>query len=147
MPILKKIQQHKLLLDTHIWLWVASRNPIISSNFLKLINHDHDHDGILISTISVWEIGVLVEKKRITLDLDCMDWIEIALKSPRITLATFTPRIAVQSTRLPGPIHGDPADRILIATAHEENAVLVTCDKKILAYGKDRFISVYDPTT
>jgi PIN domain nuclease of toxin-antitoxin system len=57
----------------------------------------------------------------------------------------MTPKIAIQSTRLPGIIHGDPADRILTATAHEENAVLVTCDEKLLKYGEENFISVYNP--
>jgi PIN domain nuclease of toxin-antitoxin system len=57
----------------------------------------------------------------------------------------ITPRIAIQSTRLPGAIHGDPADRILVATAHECNSVLVTCDEKLLAYGKDKFVNVHDP--
>ena len=57
----------------------------------------------------------------------------------------ITPRIAIQSTRLPENAHGDPADKILIATAHECNAVLVTHDQKILEYGKGRFIYVYDP--
>ena len=54
-------------------------------------------------------------------------------------------RIAIHSSRLPGEIHANPADRILIATAYENNAVLVTYDDKILAYGEDRFIGVHNP--
>jgi hypothetical protein len=49
-------------------------------------------------------------------------------------------------THVPGLIHGDPADRILIASAYEEDAVLVTADEKILQYGENPFISVFDPT-
>lgn len=90
-------------------------------------------------------IGILVEKK-ILMAVDCMQWVEEALIACGNRLAAITPRIAIQSTRLPGEVHGDPADRILLATAHEESAVLVTCDQKLLDYGKGRFVSVYNPS-
>lgn len=61
-------------------------------------------------------------------------------------MVSISPKAAIQSSRLPGTIQGDPSDRIIIATAHEENAVLVTRDEKILEYGLDKFISVFDPT-
>lgn len=146
MPIIKKLQQHKLLLDTHILIWLMIGDQIITPAFRKAIETSQLHDNILISPISIWEIGMLTEKKRIELEMDCMDWIEQALSTPGIRLIPISPSIAVQSTRLPGEIHGDPADRLLIATAHEENAVFVTCDQKLIAYGKDNFVSVYNPT-
>ena len=87
---------------------------------------------------------MLVEKRRIGLEMDCLDWVEEALGNG-INLLPLTPRIAIQSTRLPENSHGDPADRILIATAHEYHAILVTHDQKLLNYGKNKFIDVYDP--
>ena len=89
---------------------------------------------------------MLAEQKRIHLEIDCLDWVEQAFASSNITLIPLTPRIAIQSTRLPETPHGDPADRILIATAHEEGAVLVTCDQKLLEYGQGRFVNVHDPS-
>jgi PIN domain nuclease of toxin-antitoxin system len=101
--------------------------------------------GILISPISIWEIGMLVEKNRISIEMDVLDWVEQSLEGSGTKLVPISPRVAIQSSRLPGIIHGDPADRILVATAFEENAVLVTCDRQLLEYGKGRFISVYNP--
>jgi len=95
--------------------------------------------------MSIWEIGMLVEKGRIEIDMDVMDWIEQALEIPGIDLCAITPKIAIQSTKLEGKIHGDPVDRLLIATASEKNAVLVTCDYKILEYAKERSISAFNP--
>lgn len=147
MPILKKLQQHKLLLDTHVWIWLMEGNPIISGHFVSSVEHAQNHDGILISAISIWELGMLVERKRIEIEMDVLDWANDALASRGVTLIPLTPRISILSSRLPGAMHGDPADRILVASAYEENAVLVTCDQKLLEYGKDRFISVHNPCT
>lgn len=144
MPILKKLEQHKILLDTHVWLWVVTGNSSLKPAFRSIFKHSIVQP-ILISPISIWEIGMLVEKKRIQLDRDVEDWIEASLNFPMVQLAAISPRIAIQSTRLPGLIHADPADRLLIATAHEENAVLVTCDEKLLKYGQEKFVTVYNP--
>ncbi len=76
--------------------------------------------------------------------MDCLDWVEEALGNG-INLLHLTPRIAIQSTCLPENPHGDPTDRILIATAHEYHTILVTHDQKILDYGKGKFFDVYDP--
>lgn len=145
MPIIKHIQQHKLLLDTHVWIWVASGDPILAPVFRETVDRERTQERILISAISIWEIGMLVEKKRLELEMDCLDWVERFLSQPGVSLCALSPRIAIQSTRLPGEIHSDPADRILVASAHEEGAVLVTCDEKLLEYGKGRFVNVYDP--
>jgi PIN domain nuclease of toxin-antitoxin system len=67
---------------------------------------------LLVSVISVWEIGMLESKGRLLLNLPCEAWVREALKTPGLTLAPLTPEIAVDSTRLPGAFHGDPADRI-----------------------------------
>lgn len=145
MPLIRNLKQHKLLLDTHVWLWLMTGDSILSPSFTEAIERSQGHDNVLISAISIWEVGMLVEKKRVELEMDCLDWVEQSLAGPGIRLVPLSPRIAIESTRLPGEIHGDPADRILIATAHEEGAVFVTCDQKLLEYGSDRFVTVYDP--
>lgn len=149
MPIVKKIKQHKVLLDTHVWIWLMLGSNELSKDFIKSIKTAQENENILISPISIWEIGMLEAKNKIRLDRDCQDWIDHALNHEGIKLVALTPRIAIQSSRLPGDLpgdlHGDPADRLLIATAHEENAVLVSCDSKIIDYGVGQFISVHDP--
>lgn len=146
MPIVKKLQQHKLLLDTHVWIWLMEGDLGLSRSFQQAVDRAKKYDGNLISAISVWELGMLVEKKRLELAKDPLDWAEQSLHFKGMRLVPITPRIAIQSTRLPGNLHADPADRLLVASAFEENAVLVTCDAKLLEYGKDRFISAYNPT-
>jgi PIN domain nuclease of toxin-antitoxin system len=146
MPLVKELKQHKLLLDTHVWIWAAEGNPILSPSARKAIERAKEREHLLISPISIWEISMLVERKRIILEMDLTDWLKQWIELPGILMAEFSFQVALLSNRLPGSIHGDPADRILIASAYEENAVLVTADEKILKFGQDHFISVYDPT-
>jgi PIN domain nuclease of toxin-antitoxin system len=145
MPVYKNLRKHKLLLDTHVWIWLMLGDERLNLSFRRAVEQYKEEERILISAISVWELGMLVERERIQLEIDCLDWVEQALSSLNIALIPLTPRIAIGSSRLPEKPHGDPADRILIATAHELNAVLVTHDQKILEYGKSKFIAVYDP--
>jgi PIN domain nuclease of toxin-antitoxin system len=146
MPILKELKQHKILIDTHVWLWAMAGSSALTKEFIQSFERILKFNGVLISPMSIWEIGMLVDKKRIEIEMDVMDWIEHSLDTPGVTLAPITPQIAIQSTRLAGTVHGDPVDRLLIATAHVENAILVTCDEKIIHYGKDKFISVHNPS-
>lgn len=146
MPIVKEIKQHKILLDTHVWIWLAQGNSILSPAARKSFDRAKENDHLFISPISVWEISMLVERKKIILEMDIMDWIHQWIELPGIHIVELSCQVAILSNRLPGQIHGDPADRILIASAFEEKAVLVTADEKILAFGKESFISVFDPT-
>ncbi len=146
MPLVKEIKQHKLLLDTHIWIWTAQGNTVISPSSRKAIDQAKKREHLLISPISIWEISMLVERKRIILEMDVADWLKQWVELPGISIAEFSFRVAILSDRLPDLSHSDPADRILIASAYEENAVLVTADEKILKFGHGPFISVYDPT-
>lgn len=146
MPVLKHLKQHLLLLDTHVWLWLMGGDSTINKKFVKTFEGLLEEGKILISPISFWEVGMLAEKGRIELDRDVLDWMNTSLEIPGIQIAPITPGIAIFSSRLPGSLHADPVDRLLIATAHGENAVLVTADEKILEYGQGKLISVYDPT-
>lgn len=143
MPIHKNLRKNKLLLDTHVWIWLMMGDEGLNLGFRRAV--EQAEEDIFISAISVWELGMLVERKRIELEVDCLDWVEQALENTKMELLPLTPRITIQSTRLPGTLHEDPADRILIAAAHEHRAILVTHDQKILDYGKEKFIGVYDP--
>jgi PIN domain nuclease of toxin-antitoxin system len=85
-----------------------------------------------------------VNKARLRLHCDVGEWIEQALKLPGIALAPLSPIIAVASTRLPGEIHGDPADRIIVATARHLGLRLVTADALLLAYAKMGYLDVLE---
>lgn len=79
---------------------------------------------------------MLEAKGRVSFRTSCMEWVEEALKAPGLGLEPLTPEIAVDSTRLPGDFKGDPADRMLMATARRIGAALVTEDAQILAYAQ-----------
>ncbi len=143
MPVHKKLKQHKILLDTHVWIWEMFGDKRLSKSFRKEIEEIRKNGIIYLSAISIWELGMLVEKKRVELDMDCLDWVEHALLD--CTLLPLAPRTCILSCRLPENDHGDPADRIIIASANESNSILVTHDQKILNYGKGKFLDVYDP--
>ena len=146
MPILKNLKKHKILLDTHVWLWAMAGSSNLTKGFGVNFEKILKMNGVLISPMSIWEIGMLVDKGRIELDMDVLDWVNQALDIPGTQLCSMAPRMLIQSSRLPGDIHGDPVDRLLIASAYEYSAVLVTCDKKILEFGKSKFITVFNPS-
>ncbi len=91
--------------------------------------------GIIgISAITIWEIAKLVEYKRLELPCPLGEWFHEALSYPAIRLIALTPEIAIESTKLPGDFHRDPADQIIVATARLHSAPLITSDRKILQY-------------
>lgn len=85
--------------------------------------------------MSCWEVAMLAGKSRIELSMDVEIWINLALKHPKVRLLPLTPQIAVLSTRLPGEFHGDPADRLIVATALTHQVPLISKDRKIQAWG------------
>lgn len=87
-----------------------------------------------ISVFSCWEIAKLVEKGRLDLGMEPMEWIEMALAYPGVELQPITPAIAVESTRLPGTFHKDPGDQLIVATARLLGISLATCDRKLVEY-------------
>lgn len=98
--------------------------------------------NLLLSVISVWEAGVLESKGRIRFGMPCEQWVREALATPGMTLAPLTPEIALASSRLPGPFHGDPADRILVATARSTGARIATIDERITGYAEQHHVGV-----
>lgn len=135
----------RLLLDTHTWIWLMNgEEPLRSSSALKGIEAAVRAALIRVSAISVWEVGMLEAKGRIALHLEVEEWVRQALAAPGISLAPLTPEIALASSRLPGAFHGDPADRIIAATARSLDAVLVTRDAELVSYGSQGFVAVLE---
>ncbi|MBW2342453.1 MAG: type II toxin-antitoxin system VapC family toxin [Deltaproteobacteria bacterium] len=122
------------LLDTHTWIWWNMNPKKLSKRVKGLIGNAEMYDEILLSAISPWEFSKLLEKKRVGISCDPEDWINTALDMPKLRLIPLSPVLSYRSTVLPQPFHGDPADQIIVATAREENATILTKDKKILAY-------------
>lgn len=136
-------QTGALLLDTHCWIWLqAGSERELSARGLTAIENSARAGTLLVSAISVWELGMLDAKGRILLKKPLHDWVKEALATPGLTLAALSPEIAIDSTRLPGNFHGDRADRIIAATARQLGARLLTKDKQLLHYGRQRHLNV-----
>jgi PIN domain nuclease of toxin-antitoxin system len=123
-----------VLLDTHVWVWWNSEPEKIPARLRKLIETASTKDELYLSAISPWEVAMLVEKKRLRLEVEPLLWVETALEEAGLSLYPLSPAVAVASNRLPGPFHADPADRIIVATARALGATLLTRDALILGY-------------
>lgn len=133
------------VLDTHVWLWILQGgHPLLSPRVLDTINRV-SLDGVLwMSAMTVWEVALLEARRRVTLGQPVLAWVDAALGKTGARLLPLGPAIAVESTRLPGEPHGDPADRILMASARVTGAPLVTCDGRILQYAAAGHVPVLD---
>lgn len=123
-----------IVLDTNALVWLISNTEKIPQKTRKLIDAEKVKSGIFVSSISVWEIFLSVKKGKLVLSMDVDTWLD---KIEKLSFLNFIPvdnQIAAKSVMLPGQLHSDPADRIIIATAREYGAKLVTSDQKILGY-------------
>jgi PIN domain nuclease of toxin-antitoxin system len=129
-----------IVLDTHAWIWWVSNPEMLSDTARQAIEDAVRRRELFISTISSWEVAMLVEKERLSLALDVRDWISRSEMLPFVTFVPLSAAIAVESVRLPGFPHADPADRIIVATALSLGARLVTKDEKLLRFGPARAV-------
>lgn len=125
-----------VLLDTHIWVKYQNGSSDILASSKPVIESAADQGGVFVSVISVWEIALLVRLGRLSLNEGVDRWTHEALSKPGINLLPLTPEIAIASVDLPEPMHKDPADRILVASARVEGLALITRDRDILAFAK-----------
>jgi PIN domain nuclease of toxin-antitoxin system len=134
-----------LILDTHVWLWaVEGATQKMSKPALEAVEDAGRHGRVAVSAISVWEVAMLEARGRISLSRPVEDWVHAALRAPGVRLIELTPEIAVESTRLPGGFHGDPADRILAASARVAGGVLATRDRALVEYARLGHLEVLD---
>lgn len=135
-----------IVLDTHALVWAVNGDARLGTNARELISETARTGRVAISAITPWEIALLAEKGRLGLANETRTWIEAALALPGIYLAPIEPAIAIDSVRLPGEFHADPADRLIIATARYHNAPLVTADRAILSYAASGPVEALDAT-
>ena len=123
-----------VLLDTHAWVWFVSNPENLSDSARSSIEAAMKKKAIYISSISTWEIALLVSKNRLKLTMKVNDWIQKSEALPFLKFIPVNNSIAIQSVYLPSPLHNDPADRIIIATALSLGMPVVTRDEKIINY-------------
>ena len=123
-----------VVLDTQAWLWWAHDPTRLSRRARAAIRKAEKTDGIRVSVISVWEIAVKSELGRLELRLEINEWYRLASSYPNLVVESLTAQDAIGSTKLPGPFHRDPADRIIVAMSRRYGIPLVTSDRLIRAY-------------
>ena len=127
----------RLLLDTHVVLWLDSGDDRLSPATRALIDTLWQTGGtIYLSAVTAWEIALLVDAGRIELDLPVEEWVERFLDGPGIEAVPLGHRAACRAYQLPHLEHRDPADRLLIATAIELACPLVTYDERIERFAR-----------
>jgi PIN domain nuclease of toxin-antitoxin system len=123
-----------LLLDTHVWLWLVAGSADLSTEARLTIEEAAAAGTLRIAAISLWEAALLASRGRIVLGKSTGPWLEEALADAGPAINPLSPQIAVESYALPDVFHGDPADRLIVATARVANATLMTRDQRILEY-------------
>lgn len=137
----------QLLLDTHIWLWLMEGvEREIAPAVVEGLRAGSRSGGLLISAISIWEIALLESRRRIRLSIGIDQWVRCGTRAPGLRTVALSAEIMIDSTRLPGRLHGDPADRMIVATARQMGAALVTRDQRIIDYAPSASLSVIDAT-
>jgi PIN domain nuclease of toxin-antitoxin system len=124
-----------LLLDTHVWLWTLDgTRGMMTESAVALVAGAAADGRLFVSDMSFWEVSLKAAKGKLTLPLDPTLWLERAARAPGIQVLPVTRDVLIQSTRLPGELHGDPVDRILLAQAQLRGLSLLTCDRLIVEY-------------
>lgn len=120
-----------IVLDAHIWVrWVDTEvNPLPS----RLLTHIAGADQLAISAITCWEVAWLERRGRLQLQPNLNDWLELALGGSGVGCLPVSGAVAVRAAQLPEH-HRDPADRLILATAIEQQATLVSLDTAFDAY-------------
>ncbi|MBI2604931.1 MAG: type II toxin-antitoxin system VapC family toxin [Deltaproteobacteria bacterium] len=126
----------KVVLDTHVFLWLVNGDELPKG----MTSLRSGKDELLISSISAWELFMLVKRDFILLDRAANEWIDTALHDFGIKCADITAPIAFQAANLEWD-HRDPADRFIVSTAIESEASVATRDKKIRSSGLVRIYS------
>jgi PIN domain nuclease of toxin-antitoxin system len=135
----------RILLDTHVWTMLVD-GARFAPRVLRKIERAASTGALYLAAISVWEIATLAGKGKLRLESPTLKWVTDAVHASRIVVYTLDPAISVDAAEL-RPFHGDPADRMIVATARHLGAVLVTRDSLILDYaGETDGVRVLQPT-
>ncbi len=133
--------QKDIMIDTHVLLWLVNGNTKLRESDRDIIDGVQKSGGkILISIISIWEIALLTSKNRIELGEPIEKWMQNVLLVSEFRIVNIDVRIACKSSYLDGDFHGDPADRIIVATSIILNIPLLTYDSKMLNYTAAGFV-------
>ena len=122
----------RLLLDTHVWVWSQEDPDRIGPQTKRLlVGPQHENH---VCTISTLELARLTSAGDIILSIALQDWIKHALQAIQARTVDVSHQIAMDAYTLPGSVHKDPADRVLVAAARCNDLTVLTAAERILGY-------------
>jgi PIN domain nuclease of toxin-antitoxin system len=120
-----------ILMDTCAIIWDALESTTLSKRAIAAIDKADEHNALMISDISIWEISMLIKKQRFEINTTAVNFINLFLQSRNVSVQSISPEIAELSVNFSSEINNDPADRIISATSIIHNAQLVTADDNL----------------
>jgi|SRR5450631_1151092 PIN domain nuclease of toxin-antitoxin system len=123
-----------IVLDTHALVWWVTGDTSLSKKAKNAIARELAGGEIVVSSISAWEIAMLVAREKLVLTMDVGRWLVTVGEIEGVRFVPVDVEIATKSVALPGEFHNDPADRMIVATARKLAVPLVTKDAKIRSY-------------
>lgn len=130
------------VLDTHAWLWWLLRDERLGESSIEQLDAFPAADRPFIADISLWEVAMLVERRRLALSEPLRDWLETASHPRTVRVVPISAAIAAGTTALARVLR-DPADRIIVATSRVLERPLLTHDRTIV---KSRLVKRWTPT-
>ena len=120
-----------LVLDTHAWVWWLTKPEALTRTQRTAVERavKHGGDSLLVSTLSCWEVALLVQHRRLRFSLPIERWLDQATTIPGLTVVPLSLPIIASAARL--TILRDPADMLIVATAQHHGARLATSDVRI----------------
>ena len=127
-----------LLLDTHVWLWTTEGNARrVGRRARQLIARAEGRGEVRISPASIFEVAALHTLGRLRLARPVESWIREALEVTGLRVAPLSPDVAIDAGLIPRTALPDSLDRLLVATARETQATILTADERILTYAAE----------
>ncbi|MEO5894912.1 MAG: PIN domain-containing protein [Vicinamibacterales bacterium] len=135
-----------LLLDTHVWVWALEGEARrLGRRTRTLLTRAGGQDAVRVSPVSVFEVTALHTLGRLRFTVRPEAWIREAFAVPGIRIAELSASAAADAGSITRDALPDPLDRLLVATARDADATLVTCDERILTYAAtDPGLRVHD---
>lgn len=124
-----------MVLDTHVLLWWLSGSPLLPSRAVKSIQAALQEQALVVSAISVFEIATAVRRGRLELASPLDIWLHDLASLPEIYVEPVNAAVAARAAMFDDAVHGDPADRIILATAMWLERPLATADEKLRSSG------------
>ena len=124
-----------ILLDTHVWIWWLAQPEVLSQPAVDAIADAVRGNGVCVSSISVWEFALLVQRERLRIRVGADEWVARSEALPFLRFLPVDARVALRTVSLGPALHPDPADRMIVATALLHGIPLVTKDGRIRRSG------------